>query len=334
VAVSITTSDDPATYRDRPRAARSENPGAPPEPPSGRQLRISCGDQEVIVTEVGATLRSYLVAGVPVLEGFTESEICHDGRGQLLLPWPARLGDGRYTFGGKEHQLPLDDPEFGNAIHGFTRWDNWVAEPQSATRLAMRHVLHARPGYPFCLDLAATFELDETGVSVSLSAVNIGDAPAPLGAGAHPYLTVGTPRVDSCRLLVPASTFLLTDSRLLPAGRTPVSGTEWDFRKSRVIGATRLGTAYTDLVRDCDGLAWAILDAPGGRRLAMWVDQAHRWIQLYSGDAIPPPHRRTSLAMEPMTCPPDAFRSGEDLTVLEPGEKWIARWGVDVTGFR
>jgi aldose 1-epimerase len=314
--------------------ARADNPGAQPRPPSGRQFRISRGDQEVVVTEVGATLRSYLVAGVPLLEGFAESEICHDGRGQLLLPWPGRLGDGRYSFAGQDHQVPLDEPEFGNAIHGFTRWDNWVAASQSDARLAMRHRLHARPGYPFCLDLTATFELDESGLSVCLSALNTGTIPAPFGAGAHPYFTVGTPQMDSCLLRVPASTYLLMDSRLLPAERIPVSGTEWDFREGRLMGGTELGSTYTDLVRDPDGLARVTLEAPDGHRLVVWVDQAHRWLQLYSGDAIPAPHRRTSLAIEPMTCPPDAFRSGEDLTVLEPGEELVARWGVDVTGFR
>jgi galactose mutarotase-like enzyme len=318
---------------DRPGEA-VEDAGNQPEPPSGWQFRISHADQEVVVTEVGATLRSYMVAGVPVLEGFAESEICPDGRGQILVPWPARLGDGRYRFRGREYQLPLDDVEFGNAIHGFTRWANWVPVQHSTGRLVMRQRLNARPGYPFRLDLSASFELDDAGLSVSLAAVNTGRDPAPFGAGAHPYLTVGTALVDSCRLRVPAATFLVTDARLLPAGRIPVTGTEWDFREGRLIGGTRLGTAYTDLARDGDGRARATLEAPGGRRLVLWVDQAHRWLQLYSGEAIPAPHRRTSLAMEPMTCPPDAFRSGEDLTVLEPGERLIASWGIDVTGFR
>jgi len=332
--MSIRTSSHLSTGGDPSEGARSEDPAAQPEPPSGRQFRIRRGDQELVVAEVGAALRSYVLAGVPLLEGFDESEICHDGRGQLLLPWPGRLGDGRYSFDGQDHEVPLDEPEFGNAIHGFTRWDNWVAESRSDTRLAMRHRLHARPGYPFCLDLTATFELDASGLSVSLTAVNTGTSPAPFGAGAHPYFTLGTPQVDSCLLRVPASTYLLTDARLLPAGKIPVSGTEWDFREGRVIGGTELGSAYTDLVRDRDGLARTTLEAPDGRRLTVWVDQAHRWLQLYSGDAIAAPHRRTSLAIEPMTCPPDACRSGEDLTVLEPGEKLVARWGVDVTGLR
>jgi aldose 1-epimerase len=302
--------------------------------PGGRQSRLVCGDQEVVVTEVGATLRSYLVAGVPVLDGFPESEICRGARGQLLLPWPNRLGDGRYRFGGEEYQLPLDEPELHNAINGLARWASWVAEPDSATRLTMRHRLHAQPGYPFCLDLTAVFELDQTGLTVIVSAANIGTVPAPFGAGAHPYLRVGTPVIDTCQLQVPASTVLTTDSRMLPTGRVVVEGTELDFRTLRTIGDHRLDITCTDLVRDRDGLARVILEAPTGRRLTLWADEAHRWLQLFTGDTLPRPERRRSIAVEPMTCPPDAFRSAEDLVVLEPGETVIVRWGIDVTGFR
>ncbi|HXZ99690.1 MAG TPA: aldose 1-epimerase family protein [Candidatus Binatia bacterium] len=306
-----------------------------PEPPSGRQIRITHGDQELVVTEVGATLRSYSVGDIPVLAGFAEDQMCPDARGQLLLPWPNRLGDGSYRFGGREHQLPIDEPELRNSIHGLTSWANWVAEPRGRARVAVHHQLHPRPGYPFNLRLTAQFDLDATGLTVSVSAVNAGTEPAPFGAGAHPYVGVGTPVVDGCRLQVPARTYLLSDQRLLPLGRASVEGTELDFRTGRAIGTTRLDTPYTDLIRDPDGVARVSLQAPDGRRVVVWLDETYRWVLVFTGDTNPDPGQwRTSLAVEPMTCPPDAFRSGEDLIVLEPGEAVTARWGIDVTGFR
>jgi aldose 1-epimerase len=304
------------------------------EPPSGRQLHLASGDQQAVVTEVGATLRSYTVGDEPVLDGFAELEVCSMARGQLLIPWPNRLGDGRYSFGGTDHQLPLDEPELGNALHGLVRWANWAAEPHSASRLTMRHRLHPRPGYPFCLELTAEYQLESTGLTVSLAAINLGDAPAPFGAGAHPYLRVGTPLIDTCTLRIPASTALHTDSRFLPAGRALVAGSDRDFREPRLIGAIRIDASYTGLIRDPDGLARVTLEAPDGRRLTLWADEYFRWLQLFGGDPLPPGERRRGLAVEPMTCPPDAFRSGEDLIVLEPGETSGGRWGIDVTGFR
>jgi aldose 1-epimerase len=140
--------------------------------------------------------------------------------------------------------------------------------------------------------------------------------------------------VDGWRLTVPAETRLRTDSRMLPTGREPVAGTEFDFREPRVIGHTQLDTAFTDLVRDPDGLGRVSVEAPDGRRLVLWSDRAYPWLVLFSGDSTRPAERRRGLAVEPMTCPPDAFRSGEDVIALQPGETATASWGIDVTGFR
>lgn len=237
-------------------------------------------------------------------------------------------------MGELDHQLPLDEPELGNAIHGLVRWANWVSAEQSEGRLVMRHRLHPRDGYPFCLDLVATFGIGETGLEVTLAATNLGDGPAPFGAGAHPYLTVGAAAIDGWTLRLPAETVLHTDGRLLPGAREPVQGTELDYRVARPIGRTRLDTAFTDLVRDPDGRVRVALEAPDGRRLVLWADRGYPWLLLFSGDTLSSDERRRGLAVEPMTCPPDALRSGEDLITLEPGETTTASWGIDVTGFR
>jgi galactose mutarotase-like enzyme len=304
------------------------------EPPSGLQHRLVHGDQEAVVTEVGATLRAYTVGGRPAILGFDVTEHATHARGQLLLPWPGRVGNGRYRWQGVDHQLPLDEEELTNAIHGLVRWSNWTAETPSANRVVMRYRLHPRDGYPFCLDLVASFELADAGLRATLSGTNLSGVPAPFGAGVHPYLAVDGERVDGWRLAVPAETRLRTDSRMLPIGRAPVAGTEFDFREPRVIGSTQLDTAYTDLVCDPDGLTRVSLEAPDGRRLVLWTDSGCPWLVLFSADPLPSDERRRGLAVEPMTCPPDAFRSGEDLIALQPGETATLSWGIDVTGFR
>lgn len=303
--------------------------------PSGSQHHLESGDQQVTITEVGATLRRYTVGGVPVLDGFDEDEVAAEARGQLLLPWPNRVEDGRYTFEGRDHQLALDEPELGHAIHGLVRWRNWVAQERSASRLSMRYRLHPAPGYPFCLDLGVEYALGPRGLAVTIAATNAGAGPAPFGAGAHPYLTVGAPRIDTCRLQIPGATILMANSRLLPAARVQVAGTPFDFREERPVGDLRLNTAYTDLRRDPDGMVRAVLSAAdGSRRVAVWADRAFAWFMVFSGDSLEPGERRRSLAVEPMTCPPNALRTGEDLLVLDPGQTVAAHWGIDVTGLR
>jgi aldose 1-epimerase len=67
-----------------------------------------------------------------------------------------------------------------------------------------------------------------------------------------------------------------------------------------------------------------------GRLVTLWADaSAYQWLQVFTGDSLPLASRRTSgIAVEPMTCPPDAFSSGDDLLVLEPGQEFAAPWGI------
>src|SRR5579875_1806009 len=90
--------------------------------PSGRQyLLTGPGGQRAVVVEVGGGLRDYAVGDQPVLDGYGEDELCSGGRGQILAPWPNRVGDGRYAWAGRDFQLPLTEVEHGNAIHGLVR---------------------------------------------------------------------------------------------------------------------------------------------------------------------------------------------------------------------
>jgi aldose 1-epimerase len=107
-----------------------------------------------------------------------------------------------------------------------------------------------------------------------------------------------------------------------------VDGTAYDFREPRAIGTTKLDNAFTDLERDEDGLARVELRDPArGRALTLWVDESYGCLMLFTGDPLPDVDRR-SLAVEPMTCPPNAFRTGEALIRLEPGDSTTGAWGI------
>lgn len=302
-----------------------------PAPPSGDQWTIGHGLQQLVVTEIGATIRSYTVSGRQVIAGFGPDEWSHAGRGQVLAPWPNRLGDGRYRFSGQEAQVALNEPERANAIHGLVRWRPWRIEAQAQNVVAAACSLRPCPDYPFSLDLRIEYRLGRRGLTVTTTALNPGDLALPFGLGFHPYLTVGTTTVDTCRLRLPAHRYLTLDDRGLPDGQVhDVAGTELDFTGGPAIGATVMDTAFTDLVRDGDGLAWVELESPDADHgVLLWVDDRFRYLMCFTGDSMTEPdERRTAVAVEPMTCPPDAFRSGTDLIVLEPGEEWSGRWGL------
>ncbi len=297
--------------------------------PSGEQVEIALGEQRAVVVEVGGGLRSYRVGDLEVLDGYGRDELCTSARGQVLLPWPNRLAGGSYEYEGRQHQLPLDEPATGNAIHGLVRWANWTVAERGPSRVQMAHTLHPRPGYPFSLELSVEYSLASTGLSVRTTATNAGAGPCPFGAGAHPYLTVGTATVDPIVLRVPARTVLESDANGIPTGRGPVDGTEHDFRSARPLATTRLDHAFADLERDEDGFARVGLRRPdGGSGITLWVDESYRYLMLFTGDPLPDVARR-SLAVEPMTCPPNAFRSKEDLIALDPGDSFVGTWGLE-----
>jgi aldose 1-epimerase len=298
-----------------------------PRPPSGEQIELTLGEQRAVVVEVGGGLRTYSVAGRELLDGYRAEEMSSAGRGQVLLPWPNRIKDGSYEFDGQRHQLPINDVPEQDAIHGLVRWAAWSAGEREPHRVVMHHRIHPQPGYPFSLEVAIEYLLSGEGLRVSTTATNVGTGPCPYGCGAHPYLRLGTQTVDALTLRAPGRTVLLSDERGIPVGSESVESTEYDFRRPRPLGATRLDNAFTDLERDGDGLARVSLTDSEGGGLTLWVDEAYPYLMLFTGDPLPEVNRR-SLAVEPMTCPPDAFRTGESLIRLEPGRSFTSTWGI------
>jgi aldose 1-epimerase len=301
--------------------------------PSGEQFEIAAGGYRAVVTECGAGLRVLEHDGRAVVDGYAEDERAPGGRGQLLMPWPNRIGDGSYSFDGQDLQLGLTEPGRHNAMHGLVRWAAWTTEEHTATSVSLGCRLMAQTGYPWTLDLHVLYDLSADGLTVTQTATNLSTQRAPYASGAHPYLTTGEGPVDRWELTVPAARRLLADDRKLPVGEEQVDGTPYDFRVARPLRDTALDDGFSDLVRDEAGTATAEVHDPAtGRGVALWVDRHHPWLMVYSADDQPGGAARRSLAVEPMTAPPDAFRTGRDLLVLAPagtsGDEVSVSWGI------
>ncbi len=300
--------------------------------PSGEQHEIGGGGYRAVVTEGGASLRLLEHEGRPLVLGWDEQEQSTSGRGQLLAPWPNRIRDGRYTFDGRDLQLPLTEPARGNASHGLVRWASWSLEEHTEHSVSLLLRVMSQPGYPWTLDLHALYDLSADGLTVTVTATNLSGSPAPYALGAHPYLTTGHGPVDAWELTLPCDTRLVVDDRMIPTGREPLEDTDLDFRVARPIRGTSLDTAFTGLTRPGSGPAEVVVRDPrSGDGTLLWLDHQHRWLQLFTGDELPA-HAREALAVEPMTAPPNAFVSGEDLVVLAPagadGDEHSASWGI------
>ena len=301
-------------------------------PASGAQFEISDGVQHAVVVEVGGGIREYTWDGRPVLDPYPPDAMADGAHGAPLIPWPNRLGDGRYRFGGTEYQVALTEPEKNNAIHGLLQWRPWQVAGYTSSAVTMTTRLYPMQGYPFHLQVAVRYELSPDGLTVTTTTANVGTETAPYGCGQHPYLSPGEGRIDDAELELDATTRIVTDpDRQLPTGTEKVEGTPFDFRQPRRVGDVEIDYPYTDLARDAEGRAWVRLRGTDGATAELWVDESYPIIELFTGDTLAPDRRRRGLGTEPMTCPPDAFRTGDQLLHLEPGDSVTTTWGARLT---
>lgn len=293
----------------------------------GRRFEITGGGYRAEVIEVGANLAGLWHRGAdetwePVTVDNPPDALPPKSSGAVLLPWPNRIAGGTYRFDGVDYQLPLSEPANGNATHGLARWARWTPEQQSDSSVTLAYDLVPQTGYPFPLRLRLTYSVGEDGLRVTVEAVNTGPAAVPFGAGCHPYLDLGEHDYDTAELLVPAAAMLDTDERQIPTGARPVEGSPYDFRTIRPIGSLRLDQGYAGLTGSV-----AVLRTER-RSVELHWDDAYRYLQVFTPPEILPGRR--AVAIEPMSCPANAFNSGEGLVRLEPGQRWSGSWGIRV----
>jgi aldose 1-epimerase len=283
--------------------------------PNGELTVLRAGDYEATVASVGAGLVSLSFQGRDIILPFAADELPPAYAGKVLMPWPNRVASGAYSFDGQRYELPVNEPATGSALHGLALWSGWQVERRGDSEVVLTHLLHGEPGYPFQLALSARYALNaDTGLHVELSATNCGTAEAPYGTGSHPYITVGGEDISTCELSFRAGKVLLTDEKLQPTELLDTPDTDFDFSEPRVLASQSLDHAFTDLPAG----RWDVTLRNPALKLSAVVESTGTqapWMQLYSGEL----RGRRGLAVEPMTCPPDAFSSGQDLVVLKPG---------------
>lgn len=309
-----------------------------PAPLSGIPFVLRSGAYGARIASVGATLRSLQHDGVDLVVPFAEDEIRPSMRGALLAPWPNRLADGEYAFRGETHRLVQNEPETRTAAHGLVAWTDFDAISVSVDRVLLTAVIAAQPGYPWRLRVDTEFRLGADGLTQEITATNESATDAPVGLGGHPYLVAGEVRergIDELTLALDAEQILLVSAdRLLPERTVSVADAAAggrDFREPRRIGPIELNHAFTDLARQ-DGLARARVLADDGTGVEIEWDDRCPWVQVYTTDRGIGAEFRRGVAVEPMTCPPDAFNSARDLLVVSPGGSVSAGWTIRRVG--
>ncbi|WP_026554484.1 aldose 1-epimerase family protein [Arthrobacter sp. 35W] len=296
---------------------------------NGDEFRLVSGDYSASVVQRGGALRQLTFQDRDLVVPFDAAEPIPDFRGIIAAPWPNRIADGRYRHGGSVLHVPLNETERKTALHGLAFEKLWTVDRHGANELSLTCEIPESPGYPFRLSLRADYRLDDDGLHTRVTAQNLGDMAAPYGVCPHPYLLAGPAPLDEWTVHIPAASFLeVTPDRLLPVATRTVEDHPFDFRVPRAIGTTMIDHAFTDIEFDGGGRAQLVVRDPGGTGVGMAWDRACPWLQIHTADKPAPAASRLGLAVEPMTCPPDAFNSVQDLVQLLPGASHQAAWSI------
>jgi aldose 1-epimerase len=289
-------------------------------------LQLQRGDQRAEVSTEGGRLVSYAVAGRDLLAG-AENPDRFAFRGALLAPWPNRIVGGRWSWQGRDLQVPVNEPAANAALHGLVVHVDFEVVEQSEEAAELSYGLQPTDGYPFPLRITVRYALDDGGLACALTAVNVGEEPAPVGLGVHPYIAAPD-LVDDLVVRIPASTLLQTNDQWQETGRVPVEQAGVDFRNPRRIGDLVLDAAFTDVAFQ-GARTTSTVRLPDGAEIALWSGETCRWWLLYTGHTLAPADFRRSMALEPMTCPPNAFNSGE-ADIVQPGGRLLLEWGFSL----
>lgn len=319
-------------------------------PVSGAQFRLRYADYEATIASVGASLRELRCAGRDLVVPFAADELRPAYRGATLAPWPNRVTDGRYHADGVDHQLPLTEPARGHALHGLVAWLDFTGGDDAAQasrgaggdQVVLAATIEPQAGYPWRVAVETTYSLAHDGLTQTVALTNLAGRPVPAGVGPHPYLVAGRGSLDDWTLELPATRVLeVTEDRLVPTGLREVSVDpgRFDFRSPRRLGEVEIDHAFTGLSIDEAGRATVRLLAGDGRGVELSWDRACPWVQIHTADLpgrrAEDGHRR-GLAVEPMTCGPDAFNAhgaeAAGLWTLAPGETRAASWRIQAVG--
>ncbi|UOE42503.1 aldose 1-epimerase family protein [Agromyces larvae] len=305
--------------------------------PTGEQhvleTSTASGDLRATVTGVAAAIRELTINGIDLVAPYPEDATPPFCAGIVLVPWPNRIRDGRWSHGDDVHQLAITEPKLNNAIHGLLQYTEYDVVERDRSQVTLSATVFPQLGYPYLLRTAVRYELVADGLRVTHYVENLGGEAAPIAVGTHPFLKIGGVPTEDLVLRLDAASHIEVDERLLPTGEVPVDDTEWDFREGRRVGDVSLDDAFGEVASDEDGFVEHTLTAPDGRSVSVWAEEEFAFVQVFTTREFPGESGDVAIAVEPMTAPAEAFNSGRGLRWLDPGEEWHASWGIRFRGF-
>ncbi len=290
------------------------------------------GNEITIIPEMGARLNHFQVNlhgdSVDIIDGYTDAHALSLGtltKNAPLAPFPNRVADGKYHFGGHEHQLAINRPHEHNAIHGFVFNREFTLESTGKVEdfyeLTLRSLIEAEEGFPWPFTMVIKYRFGGVWLEIDTEIINTGKHYMPVGFGWHPYFRTSG-GIDHLRLTLPEVERLVIDDRKLPTGEKETFDT---FSAAHPIGATEFDSGFQMVGAEREV---QLFDETLGLYITLTMPEAdvrYDYLQVYTAP------NRESIALEPMTCAPNAFNNGMGLKKLASGESLRSHFTILVS---
>ena len=236
--------------------------------------------------------------------------------------------------------MPIDEFDRQSSLHGYAYRYMWELVDLQESHVTLSWRSPDIAGYPFDITITATYALDENGLTETFTVHNNDSVKAPWAFGIHPWLangkqgaTAAERDADSaaCHLQIKAASHVTVNEALIPTGTEPVTGI-YDLNDGPTLEGRAFDDAWVDVERAADGTTTTTFTRPDGIEVKIIGDETINAWQCYTATGAPFAEHPYGIAVEPMTAPANAFRSGDHLTVIEPGKSvtTVVRYEVTV----
>jgi len=269
---------------------------------------------------LGASIQELIFDNVPVIHGVEISEqavstyqILYNSA--LLFPFPGRIENGKYSHNEQTYQLNINDPHRFNAIHGLVFDKPFEIEAIESSnenaKVRLSYVSDGKlEGFPFKFVLTVTYLISTNTLQLSIDIKNLDKNPFPFGMGWHPYFK--SVDLNSSSLSFSSEKQLVCNENLIPKS-TKMNNQKPSFKIENQTFDDTFILLKKKVIFNTDRYTLDII----------FSETSQAIMQIYT------PPDRESIAIEPMSCCPNAFNTKSDLKILQPNETFNWQVGLN-----